>query len=919
MSENNRRNPLSVRRHIRRIAHSLALASLAIAVFGSPWAFGAVQASWERWIYLCLGISAAGWGVMLVAGDPHRPRLPVAFWGVVGLVLIGVFQLTPLSPSQMKIFSPHAASLRKELSEPVEGDVAAATSIASISEKQTISLDPYATKRQLPHWIMAALAILLGANLFSNSRLRMGLLIAVMLNGAALVTFGIIQKLTWNEMIYWRVPLSHGGRPLGPFVNSNNAAGYILACMGAAIALIWLTRERAVESDGHFLLRDRSHAGYARRSFLPTAAQVHSLVEPRFLWIFTIMGLLIAGVLVSLSRGGALAMVLTGVLLLPMEIATRKQTRAGIWFVGFVALAFTLLIWVGLNGEVAARLSSILDGKAVSADARWQAWAAAWASINDFQWRGSGMGTFRYVYTPYMKVDFAVQYVHGENFLVEIFTELGIMGLLCVSVIWLSLARHAWRMLSCRSDALIAAFGMGFLFTVLSVSFASLGDFGLYIPANMLLFCVLGGSICFVKLDGRAGLHGQHSQQERAAVYVRYLSIVIAGISVVAAGWAFTNLDRVAKNDAILKAARPVVNAQAAYEQEEGETEALLEELESLSEGSPDSIDLHQAIVGLRLLQYRRAEYQLLMESGNPDDETTWLETRLSATHQLFYTFRAFHEMGFEDVNAVKRGSPEVQENLVPSYERLLQARRANPLVPSVHVRLALLRPIVFESDWEVAETDLRRASQLAPANSALQFDCGAIAYQGEMKDFAYECWRQALDLSWKYPAREPKLLAPMLWYCAGDLADPDAAARMLPNSPQRIMTLQELYFSEPAYVAIRESLFTVIRNAENDPDVPPEEAAYGLARIALAEGDASSSAQHYAKAVRLNPTEASWQFEFAQVLHQMGELEQSYEYAKRAFRLSPRSSYKRFFENVGEEMRMERINGMIAPPDGGV
>jgi tetratricopeptide (TPR) repeat protein len=913
---------LSLRRRARRIAHGIALATLAIAVLGSPWAFGAVQASWERWIYLCLGISAAGWGVMLAVGDPHRPRLPGAFWGVIGLILIGLFQLIPLSPAKVKYLSPRVASLREELCEPVDTEAAIAISGANVSEKQTLSLDPYATKRQLPHWIMAALALLLGANLFSNSRLRMGLLIAIMSNGAAIVAFGIVQKLTWNEMIYWRVPLTHGGRPLGPFVNSNNAAGYILACMGAAIALIWLARERAAESNEYSSLRYRSSSSYSRRSFLPTAAQIHSLVEPRFLWVFTIMSLLIAGIFVSLSRGGALAMLLTGVLLLPMEIATRKQTRAGIWFVAFVALAFTLLLWVGLNGEVAARLSSLLDGKTVSTDSRWQAWAAAWASISDFQWRGSGMGTFRYVYPLHMKVDFAVQYIHAENFLIEIFTELGIAGLLCVSVVWLSLARHAWRMLSCRSDALIAAFGMGFLFAALSVSFASLGDFGLYIPSNMLLFCVLGGSTCFVKLDGRTGLHGRHSREGKATVLLRCLSIGIAGVSIVAAAWSFMHLNRVAMNDAILKEARAVVAAQSAYEKEEGETVILLEELEAASEKSPDSLDLHQAIVGLDFLQYRRVEYQFLLEAGRPAVEATWLETRLSVTHQLFYTFQAFQEnpafreMGFEDTNAVKRESLEVQDHLVPSYERLLKSRHANPMVPSVHTRIALLRPIINESNWDSAESDLQRAAMLGPANSALQFDCGVIAYQAEMKDLAYECWRRSLELTWRYPSREPKLLAPMLWYCAGDLDDPSAASRMLPKSPQRILTLQARYFSnpDPGYIQIRDSLFTVIRDLESDPDVSPEEAAYGLARVVLAEGDLDASARHFAKAVRLNPTEASWQHEFARVLDQMGEFEQSYEYAKRAYRLSPRPSYKNFMEEVDEKIRARRLNGSSAP-----
>ncbi len=67
-------------------------------------------------------------------------------------------------------------------------------------------------------------------------------LIAV--NGAAFSIFGVVQALTFNNKLYWTMPLEDGGLPFAGFVNRNHAGAYLNLCVAASLALLFWAWQR---------------------------------------------------------------------------------------------------------------------------------------------------------------------------------------------------------------------------------------------------------------------------------------------------------------------------------------------------------------------------------------------------------------------------------------------------------------------------------------------------------------------------------------------------------------------------------------------------------------------------------------------------------------------------------------------------
>jgi len=204
----------------------------------TPWIFGGVQASIQPWLaaavacalVLCLGqvISRGG----LRAGGLAATALLLAGLGLVA------FQLLPLDRSLHERLSPHGVALRKEMESSApstDASLAEHLGIPAIPNKRPLSLYPAATRRELTLLSMAAGMFLVGAVSFAAPRAQQWLWILIASNGALLVFLGIVQRLTWNGLLYWQVPLTEGGGPFGPFVNQNNAGGFLNLCLAGAL------------------------------------------------------------------------------------------------------------------------------------------------------------------------------------------------------------------------------------------------------------------------------------------------------------------------------------------------------------------------------------------------------------------------------------------------------------------------------------------------------------------------------------------------------------------------------------------------------------------------------------------------------------------------------------------------------------
>ncbi len=226
---------------MHRLAHIIRLTLLALLLL-TPWFFGGV---WARVQWVLMLVAAILLAVDLVTrfGDDDRPNLvPAAWLPVLAGILLGLFQLVPWSPSLAQIFAPGAVQWRAELTgiPVVNSDgIADATNLASGGDRVRRTMYAVATREYLALLTLALAIFVLASIHMVDRQTVLWFFGAVTVCGAALAFFGLVQRLSWNGKFYWVfAPLEGGVQSFGPFVNRNNAGGFLNLCLAAGLGLL---------------------------------------------------------------------------------------------------------------------------------------------------------------------------------------------------------------------------------------------------------------------------------------------------------------------------------------------------------------------------------------------------------------------------------------------------------------------------------------------------------------------------------------------------------------------------------------------------------------------------------------------------------------------------------------------------------
>jgi len=160
---------------------------------------------WLAIIVLWLGETWKGYGFLI---NPSSLQLPI-----LGLLLIGLIQLLPIGS---------------------EGDSGA----LGIAASRSLTLDAYATRFFLIH--LAVYAVFFAACLtFVNTEARLKkTTVLIIIFGAAMAFFGIMQRLANPEGIYG-LRGTPQAIPFGPFVNQHHFASFMQLTAGPALALLF--------------------------------------------------------------------------------------------------------------------------------------------------------------------------------------------------------------------------------------------------------------------------------------------------------------------------------------------------------------------------------------------------------------------------------------------------------------------------------------------------------------------------------------------------------------------------------------------------------------------------------------------------------------------------------------------------------
>jgi len=381
-----------------------------------------------------------------------------------------------------------------------------------------ISSFPIASVGQLVVLASAITIFLSSVILFRDSKSITPIFFVAAVSGFAIAFVGVIQNVGGNGKILWVYELLHGGVPFGPFVNRNNAAGYLILALAGPIyffaLLVFAWRKRSGED---------SDPMHQQAKWNPFRSVVRFLagLEVRHLYCLTGIVAITVGIFLSLSRGGSLSVVVA------LSVAFAMMLVVNRWLLLVPALIIGCCVgtaWWGEQAEsVSTSLATIADADQYNTP-RLLHWNDALPYYSDHWQLGSGLGTYRYEYPAYQQHRFRGKFAHAENVYIETLAELGVPG---TAALLLSVLLLFWASIGLyrRDDPEDKALGVAGCLAVTGLGTSTALDFGIYQPANFILAAILFG--CIVGRYSRVVARSQGQTKPNSVARVWRIAVLL--------------------------------------------------------------------------------------------------------------------------------------------------------------------------------------------------------------------------------------------------------------------------------------------------------------------------------------------------------------------------------------------------------
>jgi O-antigen ligase/tetratricopeptide (TPR) repeat protein len=807
-----------------------------LLVVASPWAFGAVHALSEFILFAGVALLLVLWAMrMLVEGSLHWRRCPLALC-LAGLFLLGVVQLTPLSAAVQEIMSPQAASLDAKLrpSQPeiVEGDEATAVSPSS----RTVSLYPGATRAVLLRLLAVFALFAVVRNCVAAPASLRRLCVVAAINGSLLALFALVQFFSSPpDVIYWTFPTL--GKVFGPFICRNHFPFYVNLCIGLSLGLLFST------------------ATGRRTGWLDGIQEL--LRRPSALWVGAALALMLSSVALSLSRGGILSLLGAGLLCLAL-LVMRKGTLSGLGVLAAtLLLAVGLLTWFGV-GAVEARLATLWQGDGLK-DERLPVWSRVLPTAGQFPVWGSGYGTFAYVEPLSRQTGDRPDVLndHPHNEYLEMLIEGGAIGaLLALLAIGLVLRRGV-RAVRWGIPA-HAGLALGGVFAFAAAALHSVADFGLHLPAIVVLLTVVAAQLMALPQKGSPASKDVSVSLWGLGPAFGAAAVVFAAVVLFCEGWKAERAERcrlaaahcrsLPGLDRRLKQIRYFVAAAAWAPEDAWLQEELAESYEA----------------ALTEEQRQRAQQREALTASAALAGPGSLLAATSAAAAVEWSRRAEYDRERARLTAALRSH--------------LRARDLCPLLFKAQVRLA------EESRWmqrsDPPSAYLQRALLILPCDPRILYAAGLHEMAEGRTENACSYWRRSLECS-------DVFLSPILARTDAGLAPAALAARVVPDQPAMLIAAagrQTTCLGEEAARPLFERTLIVL-GARNGTLSAEEFHLKALAHRALGQRQEALAA--YRSALEEKPDDG-WRYEFAELLRRQGMLQEARRELSRILANSP-------------------------------
>ncbi len=746
----------SLRQRLDSASLLIVRGSVLVSLVYATWHYGAVESS----ALLRLSIAV---GIGLVASLGARD-----LWGRRGLGIPTVFaalmfawiayaglQVSPAEGPLKIWFSRSHQNAAQFLSDNAELAIASArlsptlqnttdeveAAIAKARDVWGTAIPEDTMQAMVPYAISLGLAMLAAIG-FRTLRSRRVLLIVIIANAVAMSAWGIIQRAGGGLEILPGILNDATGHPFGSFIYKNAGAAAILPALASLLALKMIT--------------DRG--GRATNQWQTVA---------RFAILFA-GGILISGLVASLSRGAWFALLIGGAVVAPVVGISIRDRRS--WFVvaGLAALMLAIAMTTGITDDISKRAGQI-DGELMSQDQRWGEWADGFQTALAHLPSGSGLGTYGYASLPFQSEPRGYWFRDAHNQFLEVFTETGLIGIsiLVSGIVWFSLVSiglvRQSRAASSRRNSghreLLAWGVVGIAIICFGVVQSSF-DFVLKIPANMMLYAILISVIATVATP---------THQSRMPIGPVLLSLILVCVS-------FSLASRNRFGDEAI-AATSIARLNEAGETgsiSDDDIRASLATLDEAIRRQPLRSGLHLQRALVDLTNYR---LELVKAAESQGVHLGYRDSRIASVHALVMSRQPADR---EAILADFIGSEELRQPLARAVADLGHASQLNPYQPHPHLRLALIAPIVG------LPTDrfLAASAKLANNSQDLLFDNGLIAfYQGDTETMLDQ-WSKSIAVNHDW-------LQPALDMAVQRVSVSRVVERLVPaNRPDRIMEM---------------------------------------------------------------------------------------------------------------------------------
>ena len=858
---------------------------------GFPWWFGGVEGQVQGWCYSVLALPLGIWFFDLFRKKENLPTVPaVLLLPFLALTLI-YFQTVPLSQEWVQKLSPKAVELREQLSINSDSNVEAGIKPDSHSSetKKTLSLNPDSTKKGFYLLLLGLISFSLGARFFNESKATIVLCIFLALNGVVLSIFAIVQYLQWNGKIYWTFPVPPGSGAYGPFINRNNAGGYLNLCLGGAIGFIIyrLSQIRYTQSG----LNNNEPVAYAD----PRSAgiRMYSYIKNMNLMTFIsiVIGMfIVGGILCSRSRGAILAMGI-GLFIMFLTLLRTKRYQIPVFLLGIPLLAGVLLVgWVGMSQDLQLRVSQLFNKEKIL-NTRLPNWLDGIKILPDFPVTGTGVGTYRRIYPLYQNRFDEDWYYHAENEYLELIVETGLPGLALLLLMVLVLFKYLKWVVGVSYEPRFYGVAIAMVFLMTSQLVNLIFDFGFHIPSNLILFSLLAGSLAgSVSMESASGSMKQVFTLGRS----RTLNTMIASILLVACYLGFEAQKGIAKEEIALKES---TLSKPLYEHPPENWKSVTEDLQEVIKTNQENADLYQALGYAYVRKFRSEAFHQFLENlpekkEVPDSEkrNMWQSTSLVALHARAQ--RLLRDNKAEELEKLKKESI-VSENLFPAIEAFQKSIEFCPMMNSSHLYLAKLAYLKPEEVDELKE--LESVAICSPSDPDVLFQTGLLHLAAGRDQQAKECWQKSLSLTSRH-LREIRSIA------LRKFTGIDFVENILPGDLELLVGLIRNDFSKPKEAGIQVLLIEKVDALMKDPGISDAEKHYYEAVVHRVQGKFNDAENSYSEAIKLIPNQDEWMYEFAILLMEMDKLEEAERYARKCVWQKPNmNKYRKLLNRIEE------------------